>query len=174
MLPRVLLIKISTPLQGSDEMNNARPHNLELALEQQENPVHTVKLTYHPGKKYGDKNTYTGEVMIGKEKIFQLEFSTGSSDLWVGRGRSPYDDCNEKKNYTTTSDAGVSAYQVKQSLKHGLYYPQHGIDGLFQGLSPSVPGREAARRADNVKVGGITVKQYKLPCSAAVSIVSTR
>ena len=156
-----LLIKFLTQLQG-DGINY--PRNLELALERRDDPVVTVKLTYHPGKKFEDKNTYTGKVTIGNAE-FRLEFSTGSSDLWVGMGNPPshYPECSGKRAYTIAHNAGVSPHVAQYALKKGPFYPQHGVDRLFQGIhgpSEYSTSRETARRADDVKFGGITVEKY--------------
>ena len=158
-LPRVLLMKILTQLQGDKINYNARPSNLEPALERRDNPVHIIKLTYHPGKEFGDKNTYTGVVTIGTA-VFKLEFSTGSSDLWVTMGKPILRECAGKTSYTLTRDAEMPLRQAENALKKGSFYPQHGVDGLFEGFSRLRFSRETARRADNVKIGSITVKKY--------------
>ena len=62
-------MKFSTQLRGDKINYNVGPRNLEPALEQQDDLVRTVKLTYHPGEEFGDENTYTAEVRLVKRTL---------------------------------------------------------------------------------------------------------
>ena len=54
----------------------------------------------------------------------------------------------------------MGRHAAEDAIKLGSFRPQHGVEGLFQNFVWLERSRETARRADNVKVGGITVKGY--------------